>query len=230
MLIKLKNKKSIIIAGIVIIVIAIGIGVYLFKENHDSVVMNTIMNFEEELSKNSMIVDEEYSEQDLEKLKSELEKVLKDVEGKKPTMEILWSDYSQYDKLVESIKTEVKAIDEKIVSVKKIAEQKAKEEAEKKVEEERIAKEEEERKAQEVETNNNTQQSTESNSNNTINSSNSNSGNSSDNTGSGSKLPWNYGYGKSTGSSGEITWVNEQTGDVYDNNGNWLFNLANPLG
>lgn len=224
-----KKKKFIIIVALVIIVISTGIGVYLYKENHDSVVMEIIVNYENELSKSSLIDDKEYSEEDLQKLKTELEDVFKDVESKKSTMEILWGDYSHYDKLVEDIKMEVRTIDEQILTVKEVAEQKAKEEREKKAEEERVAKEEEERKAQEVETNNN-KQIPESNNDNTVNSSNSDISNNSDNTGGNSNLPWNYGYGKSIGSDGSITWVDERNGNVYDNNGNYIYNLHDWMG
>lgn len=93
---------------------SIGIGFYLYKENHDSVVMNSIANIENELRKNSIIENKEYSEEDLKNIKTELEKTLKDMENKKTIMALLWGDYSKYDKLVASIKKEVKTIDEQI--------------------------------------------------------------------------------------------------------------------
>lgn len=230
---KLKNKKFIIMIGIVILVISTGVGVYLYKENHDSIVMDIIVNYKNELSKNSIEEDKEYSEEDLQNLKTKLEEVLKNVENKKSTMEILWGDYTQYDKLVENIKCEVKTIDERIIKVKKDAEQKAKEEAEKKAEEER--------KAQEI-ANGKVNQPSSNTENNSANSSNnsSNSGNSSGNSqpsnnsnnqnNNNSNRLWNDGYRWAINEKGQKIWINPETLDTYDENGNWLYNGNNPIG
>lgn len=234
MLSKLKNKKCIIIVVIVIIVISTGIGVYLYKENHDSIVMDIIVNYKNEVSKNSVVEEKEYSEEDLQNLKTKLEEVLKNVENKKSSMEILWGDYTQYDKLVENIKCEVKTIDERIIKVKKDAEQKAKEEAEKKAEEERIAKEEEERKEQEI-VSSKVGQSSADNSQNNSGNSNSNSGNagnsdgnsisSSNSNNSKPSFPWpgltKYYYINENGERFD-GYRDPSNGNVYDLNGNLL--------
>lgn len=227
---KLKNKKMVIIVSILTIVILIGTGVYFYKQNHDAVVINMIENYENELSKNSIVENKEYSEEDLQKLKKELEKILIDMESNKSSMEILWGNYSQYDKLAESIKKEVKIVDEKIITVKKIAEQKAKEEAEKKAEEERLAKEEEERKNA-VANNQQSQTSLGNNSNSQQSSTNSNqtSGNSnSGQTNSKPSFPWpglsKYSYINGDGETFE-GYRDPYNGNYYDLNGNFIGNI-----
>lgn len=57
-----------------------------------------------------------------------------------------------------------------------------------------------------------------------------NDSNNSGSSGNSSSLPWNYGYRWAiNGETGVRTWINPQTNDVYDDNGNWLFNIASPI-